>query len=122
MRWIALTTIVLLLLAMSGCTKTIEVPPGQFEQASWIDDATHRIRTTNDKEYMAKRFYVTDSTLVVWELSPAHSTYRVERVPITLPLDEVQSVAQVESNNVVPVLLLTAAFIVGWFVVDAPDG
>jgi len=71
-------------------------------------------------EYMARRFSLTDSTLVVAELSPSDANYSLARLPVTLRLDDVQSIARVESNNVVPIGVIGVCFLLVVLVTAAP--
>ena len=113
LRFIRRTGVVLIaaLLATSGCTKAVDVPRDRFEMAGATPETTHRIRMKGNAEYTARWFSVTDSTLVITELSPADPNYRLLRPPIILPLDDVESVSRLESNDVVPIVIVGSVFV-----------
>jgi hypothetical protein len=101
----------LLVFVASGCTKAVDVPRERFEAASRDPSKTHRVRMESNAEYVVRHFSLTDSTLVIHELSPADANYRLSLVPIRLPLADVQSVERVESNNVLPVVVIGGIFV-----------
>ena len=97
---------VALLVVTSGCTKTVEIPWPQYEAASADTSSTYRIRMTTNHEYVVRRFSVADSTLVISELGPSDANYRLAKVPITVPMKDVESIAKVEGRAVVPLIVL----------------
>lgn len=96
------------LLATNGCTRAVDVPRAQFEAASRDGSVTHRIRLKKNAEYMVRQFSVTDSTIVVTQLSPSDANYRLARLPIVIPLDEVDSIARAEPRKWVPFVVVGA--------------
>ena len=109
-RLLASLSIVLML---SGCGGGhVEIPREQFEAASHDGFVSHRIQTAKT-EYVARRFSFTDSTLVITELAPADTRYRLERPPFAIPRSDVVSIAGVKNNDTAPVVAIgIAAFLI----------
>jgi hypothetical protein len=107
------------LLATSGCTKTIDVPRDQYEEVSLHPEGSYRIRMKANTEYLAYQFSVTDTTLVISRLSPLDDGDRKEQLPITLRLDDVESVARVETNHAASIVIIAAGFAIVALVIHA---
>ncbi|HEX6941530.1 MAG TPA: hypothetical protein VF128_01315 [Gemmatimonadaceae bacterium] len=90
-RYIALLACAL---TVPGCTRAIDVPPASYEQAARIDDV-HTIRTRAGDSYLARRFAVSDSTLIIDELSPDDGHDRA-RLPLTFPRSTIESIERME--------------------------
>jgi hypothetical protein len=84
-----------------GCTGYVNIPPDQFEASTHDEYLSHRIRTKTT-EYIVHRFSFTDSTLVISELSPADTRYRLEKPPIVVPRNDIESLAGVKDSKTTP--------------------
>ncbi len=102
-------SILTLVFMVAGCGGHVEIPREQFEAASHDGFLSHRIRTAKT-EYVAVRFSFTDSTLVINELAPADTRYRLERPPFIIPRNDVGSIAGVKNNDTAPVVAIGIAF------------
>src|SRR5512139_3491639 len=91
---------------LAGCSGAVEIPREQFEAASHDTSTSHRIRTKEGSEYVAAQFSLTDSTVVIGRLSQADYLYTSRRVPITVARQDVVSIAAVQSNELVPVIVV----------------
>ena len=82
-------------LVLIGCSKAVELPRDQIanQPESHIG---YRIQMVDGSRYSAKRYSVTDSTLVIEKLNPSDSRYKKVSVPIALPITSVQSVSKLE--------------------------
>jgi len=98
----------MIVLMAGGCTGHVEIPREEFEAAAHDEFQSHRIRTANT-EYVAHRFSFTDSTLVIRELAPADTRYRLEQPPFIVRRDEIQSIAGVTNNTVAPIVAIGIA-------------
>ena len=109
-RWVKpVLSILTLVVFVGGCGGGhVEIPHEKFEAASYDGFLSHRIRTAKT-EYVAVRFSFTDSTLVITELAPADTRYRLERPPFTIPRSEVVSIAGVKNNDTAPVVAIGIA-------------
>ena len=102
--------LLMIAIIMSGCGGHVEVPREQFEAATHDEFLSHRIRTKRT-EYIAHHFSLTDSTLVITELAPADTRYRLERPPFIVPRDEIESIAGVKSKEYVPYIVVGTALV-----------
>ena len=93
------------LLAAASCTKYIDVPRDQYDDTR--PAGSYRIRMKANTEYVAYLFSVTDSTLVISRLSPLDEGDRERELPITLRLDDVESVALVEPSKTAPIVMIS---------------
>lgn len=85
-------------LYLSGCSRAVEVPRGQFDAASRHQDADHRVSTTGGEVFLASKFAMTDSTLVIEKLSPADKGYNHTALPPSFPLAEIDSVHRIDTS------------------------
>jgi hypothetical protein len=109
----------------TGCSKAVEIPRADIDDPKYREEASYRIRLEGREEYLANRFSVTDSTVVVEELLPADERYRLERttLPITIPISQVSSIAQLETDawktyGVVLGIGAAITFLVVWATMD----
>jgi hypothetical protein len=99
-------------LATSGCSRAVVIPREQVAAEEYRKPGSYRIRLHGWNEYYAKRFsmtdstVVTDSTLVISVLSPADPKYRLAPLPITVRLDDVDSMARLEGREWTPLVVL----------------
>jgi len=92
--------------AASSCTKYVDVPRDQYGDTP-RPVGSYRIRMKVNTEYVAYLFSVTDSTLVISRLSPLDQGDRQGQLPITLRLDDVESVARVEPSKAAPIVVIS---------------
>jgi hypothetical protein len=97
--------VLMIVLVAVGCTGHVEVPREEFEAATHDEFQSHRIRTKTT-EYIAHRFSFTDSTLVITQLAPADTRYRLERPPFVISRGEIESISGVKDNMVAPVVAI----------------
>jgi len=110
---------VLLVPIFVACTKGVEIPRADIDDPKYREEGSYRIRMKGWEEYLVKRFSVTDSTLVIEELSSGDERFRMgrENLPYVLPLSQVVSVGRVKTNvpgtlAIVLVVGALAAFLV----------
>jgi len=91
-----------------SCTKTVQIPASQYESIDSDDSKYWRIRTTDGKLYSIKRFTVTDTAIVIQTLSESDASSGQEgafdhvdrpELPLTLPLEMVESVESVDISK-----------------------
>lgn len=78
-----------------GCSEAVEIPREQIANQP-ENHIGYRIYMVDGSHYSAKRYSVTDSTLVIEKLNPADVRHKKVAVPIVLPLADVQSVSKLE--------------------------
>ena len=88
-------------LTVFGCSKAVDIPRDNIDEAMYREPGSYRIRLKGREEYLAKRFSVTDSTIVIEELMTSDERYRLERasMPREIPIVEVESVAEMRLNK-----------------------
>jgi hypothetical protein len=85
------------LMAM-GCTRTIDIPLHQVE--SMRDPKTPcRVTMRDGTQYRVREFAVTDSTLVIKNLTPSDAYHDKAKLPLVVPLSEVTSVQKSEMTE-----------------------
>ncbi len=86
------------IVALAGCTKTVDVPIDDLES---VHDrkARHHVNMVDGSQYSVRQFTVTDSTLVIDDLSPTDSRKGVVNEPITVPRDSIASVERLEGGQ-----------------------
>lgn len=94
-------SLILIALLMTGCSKAVEIPREDITKPEYREPGVYRIRLHGIDEYIAERFSVTDSTIVIEQLSKSDERYRVERetLPVTVPIENVESVSRLEVNE-----------------------
>ncbi|HEX6941529.1 MAG TPA: hypothetical protein VF128_01310 [Gemmatimonadaceae bacterium] len=103
---------------MSGCSKAVLIPRENIQREEYREPGSYRIRLKGWNEYYARRFSVTDSTIVIEELLKSDDRYKLMKhdMPIVVPLDHVEYVGVMKT--VVPattVLLLAGAATLVYF-------
>lgn len=84
----------LLLLVLSACSKSVRVPPADYENPG--SAAAYRIVTVDQGTFSVKKYTVSDSVIVVTELAPsATSDEDSLQAPFAIPLQSVQSIDRV---------------------------
>lgn len=105
-------TLVTCALLLGGCSHMVEVPRDQFAAASHDEDTAYHIRTLSGDEYQVGAFQVSDTMLVITELSPTDPRYGSSALPIALHLADIQSVTREKRRP----MLLIGALAVGAFI------
>jgi hypothetical protein len=84
---------------MTSCSRTMEVPREQFEAAASEKGVAHCITTGGGEEYLVTRFSVVDTTLIIEQLRPDDTRHHEVALPITLPINDVETIARIESRS-----------------------
>ena len=121
--------VLLTVFIMTGCTTGAEIPRRYIDDPKYREPGNYRIRVKGWNEYFVKRFSVTDSTVVIEELSPVDERFRMGRegLPYTISWDQVESISRVKTSTVgtaaiVVVVGLFVSFIVGLSTADLVIG
>jgi len=120
--------VALIALMATGCTKAVEIPRADIDDAKYREPGSYRIRLHGRQEYLVRRFSVTDSTVVVEELMPGDERFRTGRewLPTSILWGEVESISRTETNWLLTVVALTpivfVAVVIGWFILDDGGG
>ena len=87
-------------LATSGCSRAVVIPREQVAAEEYRKPGSYRIRLHGWNEYYAKRFSMTDSTVVIQELLHTDDHFKLTRheMPIVIPLKDVQNISVMETN------------------------
>jgi hypothetical protein len=103
--------LVLIIFMAAGCSKAVEIQRSEIGEPAYREAGSYRIRLQGHNEYLARRFSVTDSTIVVEELLPSDERYRLERVdlPIVIPLSAVEYVSRLQTNVGATIGIVTVA-------------
>ncbi|HEU4928701.1 MAG TPA: hypothetical protein VFU38_02640, partial [Candidatus Krumholzibacteria bacterium] len=82
--------LLMIILTATGCSKAVEIPRTDIDDVKYREPGSYRIRLRGREEYLAKRFSVTDSTIVIEELMTSDERYRLERasMPREIPIVE----------------------------------
>jgi hypothetical protein len=89
------TALVLVVLTMASCSRAVEVPRDQFEAAAGEENA-HRIQLADGSHFMAQRFAVTDSTIVIEELHRTDERRKKVTLPIVVPINDIRSIETID--------------------------
>ena len=96
-RFIAMIAVTAFVL--SSCSHAVEVPPEQFEAQSQLPLRARIVRTTGGEEYKMQKFAISDSTLVILQLSQSDVRYEKSKLPISLPLKEIESMKAIDQRG-----------------------
>ena len=90
--------IVVLIAAAAGCSKTVDVAMSDLES---VHDrkARHHVSMLDGSRYSVRQFTVTDSTLVIDDLSPTDIRKGAVTEPIVLPRDRIALVQRLEGRQ-----------------------
>ncbi len=99
----------LVVLLIIGCSNAQEIPRQKLDAEEYRKPGSYRIKLRGWNEYNARRFSMTDSTVVIEELLTTDDHYKVKRheMPIVVPLNEVEYIGVMETN--VPVTFAAVA-------------
>lgn len=81
--------VLLCVLTVSGCSRAVNIPREEFAASAPNGPGEYRVRTVRGDEYIAERFSVTDSTLVIEKGVAA---------PMAIPREDVASVHRIERH------------------------
>lgn len=120
-KWLVLVVIGLQIMS---CTKSIRIPPSEYESVD-VTQAKHwRITTLDEQTYWVHRFSVTDSTVVIHHASRLYASPNdaepkyLDRsdLPIVLQRVEIASLERRETDKVVTtaVVSVLAISIIYW--------
>jgi hypothetical protein len=92
--------VILAALLVVSCSRAVEIPRADIDDPQYREPGSYRIRLKGREEYIAKRFSVTDSTVVIEQLHPADERYRQweDARPITIPIADVSSFARYKTH------------------------
>jgi hypothetical protein len=102
------TSIVTVALLFAGCSKAVVIPRELAAEPRYREPGSYRIRLQGWNEYYARRFSVTDSTVVIEELLKSDDRYKLMRhdMPIVIPASEVSSISTMETNRPVTIAVI----------------
>jgi hypothetical protein len=102
------TAIMIAILIVSGCSKAVVIPREEVAAETYRQPGTYRIRLEGWNEYNARRFAVTDSTVIIEELLKSDDRYKLMKhdMPIVIPIGEVTSIARMETNRPVTIAVI----------------
>jgi hypothetical protein len=94
------TSIAVCVLFLAGCSRAVEIPRQQVGAEEYRKPGDYRIRLKGWNEYYARRFSVTDSTIVIEELVKSDDHYKLKKhdMPIVVPREDVVYVGVMETN------------------------
>jgi hypothetical protein len=115
-----------LALAGPACTKSVRVPVDSYGEPGIGEVGRWRIKVIGDREYIARRFHMTDSALIIDEFDPNSGPGRgVQSLPHPVPLEDVISVDELrESKATLPIVIgvaLIATVAIVWVVASIPE-
>lgn len=95
------------------------MPRDEIDKTAYHGPGKYRIRLKNENEYVARRFSVSDSTLVIEEMSGDGELYGHGQLvlPMKIALSDVESIAELKTDKgliigaVVSVCLLAGLFL-----------
>jgi hypothetical protein len=109
-------SVAVIVLTVMGCSKSVNVPLDQVES---VQDrkARHRIHVRDGDEFAVRRFTVTDSTIVIDDLSPTDIRFDAVDLPIVLRRSDVVAIERVEGRGQLFFIVIPAAVVlllIGW--------
>jgi hypothetical protein len=110
--------LVIALLLLGGCSRAVEIPPGQVDDPQYQAVGSYRIRLQGREEYLVRRFSVTDSTVAIEELHPSDQRFRFgrEKLPITVARERVLSVSIMKPDILMTTLAGVGVAALAYFV------
>ena len=125
MKHVRFLSVVILLSFLAACTRTVEMPrtdiaaeAGREARRGW------QIDTRSGERYLAKRYSLTDSTLVIEELAGADVFYGEHKGPgtIVIPLSDLAAVSRVKISAGSVVLIGMSLLVVGVLAISIGNG
>ena len=118
----------LLIVVNTSCTAMVSVPPSEYSQLDSDEAAVWQITTADGQIFIAKKFFVTDSTLVIQELdfesdkgakiAQGEAPNQMD-LPISINRDAVVSVEKQITEYAAPILIIGIPALVVVFVIVA---
>jgi len=111
------TSFVTVVLLLAGCSRAVVIPRELAAEPRYREPGSYRIRLQGWNEYYARRFSVTDSTVVIEELLKSDDRYERMKhdMPIVVQRTEVISIATMETNwPITTVVLVAGAVVLGF--------
>src|SRR5262249_11394595 len=95
-------------LTFAGCSKAVVIPREDLGNEKYRNIGSYRIKLHGWNEYHARRFSMTDSTVVIEELLVSDDRYKLKRhdMPIVLPVKDIESIAEMKNDPVVTTSVL----------------
>jgi hypothetical protein len=92
--------LVLVALLLTGCSKAVVIPREDLTRTEYRKVGDYRIKMHGWNEYHARRFSLTDSTVVIEELKKSDDRYELKKhdMPIVVPLNEVEYIGEMNTN------------------------
>jgi len=106
----------LVALMATGCSRSVTIPPGQFEEAS-REKAKHRIELSDGSDFTVRRFAVSDSTVVIHELDSSDERYGRAQLPLSVPRQDVTSISKQEVRYQTTFWVVGSALVLGFFLI-----
>ncbi len=111
-RWLVL---VIIGLHVVSCTKSIRIPPSEYDSVDMTQAKYWRITTLDERTYWVHRFSVTDSTVVIHHASRLYASPNdaepkyLDRsdLPIVLPRVEIASLERRETDKVLTIAVVS---------------
>jgi hypothetical protein len=102
-----------LLILESSCAAMRPMPETDYKAADPTRNKTYRLTTKDKRSYEFKKFAVTDSTLVILEVtSYGRSSWPDDlskiKTPVVIPWDDVKSLERPERSNLLTAVAITA--------------
>ncbi len=115
--------VILAVSLFAACTKAVDIPRDDFESAAKAESAHHRIELKDGSEYIVNEFSLTDSTMVIEKLNGGDLRYNEAKLPIVLPIGDVESVSRLETRKgpTTAILVSAAVVIVGFVIIGNLD-
>ncbi len=117
MRALIATLAGLLFLIHSSCSTMRAMPETDYEAADPAGNKMHKLTTTDGRVYEFKKFAVTDSALVILEVTSfGRSSWSDDmsriKTPVVIPWVEIQSLERAERSNLKTAIAITAGVVV----------
>jgi len=105
----------------AGCSKAVEIPREEIQKPEYRKSGSYVIRLKSDQEYHARRFSVTDSTIVIEEVTSADKLHGAAlTVPFAISRSEIASIAHTKNHMgfwmgaaIIGVIAIAIAIVVG---------
>ena len=115
MAWLVLVCV------FGACAKVHEIPRDEIGAAGQQNAADYHIWMKGGDDYYARRYSVTDSTVVIQELQESDTRYKKQEMPIVIPLADVERVTVVKNKYWIPALVgIAVAGIIAMVIVMDP--
>lgn len=110
--------LVLVASLLTGCSKSVVVPREDLTKDEYRKDGDYRIKLHGWNEYHARRFSITDSTVVIEELKQSDDRYELKKydMPIVIPREQVEYIGEMKTNWPVTGLISGACLAIAYYV------